>query len=355
MASDHHLGYHCRGMPRNRRFWLGVAVSALFLYLALRGQRFDEIWATLRSANYLWVFPATAVFFLALVLKAYRWHLLMRPVKEIPTARMFPVMIIGYTGNNIFPLRAGELLRAYLLRQKEGISVSASLGTVVAERTLDGITLLIFLLAILPLAPRGGVPLLLLIPTVAVFVGAGSALFLAATFPDRARSVVARIAQVLLPQPAGQRVSGMAERFLDGLQALRGAPNALRLLLVSLLVWAVESGKFWVLMQGLPFDQPYYVMLFATAVVNLATVLPAMPGYVGTFEAAGRWSLELFAVPPQLAFSFILLAHAILWFPVTALGLLLMAREGLRWREVGRLGAWASQEVEATLPPSDFA
>ncbi len=353
MALDGHLGYHCGGMPRNRRFWLGVAVSALFLYLALRGQRFDEIWAALRSANYLWVIPATAVFFVALVLKAYRWHLLVRPVKEVPTSRMFPVMIIGYTGNNIFPLRAGELLRAYLLRQREGISVSASLGTVVAERTLDGITLLIFLLAILPVAPQAGIPLALLIPAVAVFAGAGAALFLAATFPDRARSVVARIAQMPLPRPAGERVSGLAEQFLDGLLALRGAPNALGLLAVSILVWVVESGKFWVLMQGLPFDRPYYVMLFATSVVNLATVLPAMPGYVGTFEAAGRWSLELFAVPSQLAFSFILLAHAILWFPVTALGLVLMTREGLRWREVGQLGAWAGQEVGAPLPPSD--
>src|SRR3990172_8206053 len=125
-------------------FWLGIAVSTVFLFLALRGLNLAEVWADLRSANYLWLIPSVAVYFLAVLVRTWRWDYLLRPLKRIPVRRLFPVVVIGYMGNNIFPWRVGELLRAYVLKRNEQVSISSSLATIVVERIFDGLVMLLF-------------------------------------------------------------------------------------------------------------------------------------------------------------------------------------------------------------------
>ncbi|HEY43988.1 MAG TPA: flippase-like domain-containing protein, partial [Anaerolineae bacterium] len=94
------------------QFWLGVVISAAFLWVALRGLSLGDMWQELREANYWWLLPGVVVYFLGVWARAWRWHYLLRPLKQIPTKTMFPIVAIGYMGNNIYPARAGELLRA---------------------------------------------------------------------------------------------------------------------------------------------------------------------------------------------------------------------------------------------------
>ena len=107
------------------QFWLGVVISAVFVALALRGLKLDEVWADLRAANYLWLVPGVAVYFIGVGVRTWRWHYLLKPLKEVAVRQLFPVVVIGYMGNNVYPARAGELLRAYVLKRNEGVSVSA--------------------------------------------------------------------------------------------------------------------------------------------------------------------------------------------------------------------------------------
>ena len=108
------------------QFWLGVLISAGFLWWALRGLRLVDIWGVVRHARVAWLVPGVAVYFLAVWARAWRWHYLLRPLKAIPTRSMFPIVCIGYMGNNIYPARAGELLRAYVLRRRQAVPISAS-------------------------------------------------------------------------------------------------------------------------------------------------------------------------------------------------------------------------------------
>ncbi len=96
-------------MRRMKRwqFWLGIIISALFLYLVLRKIDYATLWQVLKAANYWWLIPGVAVYFVALWARSWRWHYLLRPLKSIPTLTMFPIVTIGYAGNNIFPARAG--------------------------------------------------------------------------------------------------------------------------------------------------------------------------------------------------------------------------------------------------------
>ncbi|MBI4769518.1 MAG: flippase-like domain-containing protein [Chloroflexi bacterium] len=104
----------------------------------------NDLSGALAGANYWWLLPGVAVYFVGVWARAWRWHYLLRPLKRIPTGTMFPIVAIGYMGNNIYPARAGELLRAYVLRRKAGVPVSASLATILIERIFDGVVMLMF-------------------------------------------------------------------------------------------------------------------------------------------------------------------------------------------------------------------
>jgi len=108
------------------QFWLGVAISLAFIYFALRGLHLEDLGEAMRQANYWWLIPGVAVYFLGVWVRAWRWHYLLRPVKSVPTRVMFPIVAIGYMGNNIYPARAGEVLRALVLKRRQDVPVSAS-------------------------------------------------------------------------------------------------------------------------------------------------------------------------------------------------------------------------------------
>src|SRR5262249_39294369 len=123
---------------RSWKLWLGIVVSVIFLALALRGLDLNEFWAIVRHANYWWLLPGIVIYFGALGARPWRWHYMLRHIRRVPLIRLFPVVVIGYMGNNVYPARAGELLRSYMLKRKEGVPISASLATVVLERLFDG-------------------------------------------------------------------------------------------------------------------------------------------------------------------------------------------------------------------------
>ena len=132
------------------QFWLGVLISIVFIWLSLRGLRLNDFWSTVQKANYFWLIPGIGVYFVGVWVRAWRWHYLLRPIKKIPTKTMFPITTIGYMGNNIYPARAGEVLRAVILKRKEGVPVSASLATIIVERIFDGVVMLAFVFVNLP-------------------------------------------------------------------------------------------------------------------------------------------------------------------------------------------------------------
>src|SRR5574339_438214 len=178
------------------QFWLGVLISIVFIWLALRGVHLDEFWGAVKSAHYIWLLPGIAVYFVGVWVRAWRWHYLLGPIKKIPTRTMFPITAIGYMGNNIYPARAGEVLRAVILKRKEGVSVSASLATIIVERIFDGVVMLAFIFV----NPRelakltgssgfvGNIQQVAVVGTGA-FLGALAVFLLAAMFPEQTTKI----------------------------------------------------------------------------------------------------------------------------------------------------------------------
>ena len=324
------------------QFWVGVLISAVFLYLALRKQNLGEVWGALQTAHYLWLIPGVGVYFLGVWVRTWRWHYLLRPLKNISTVILFPMVAIGYMGNNIYPARAGELLRAAILKRHDGIPIPASLATIIVERIFDAVVMLMFVfLNIRELARVSGAQVNIwgvsiqdfaLIGTV-VAVGVLAVFLLAAMFPfatERfARWGIGRV----IPERFREKMLGVCMRFLSGLESLRSPQDVLMIFVTSVIIWLLETGKYWFVMQA--FDFPVQVSFFGlmlmNGIVNLATTLPSAPGYVGTFDLPGIALLQSYGVPGPIATGYTFVLHAALWLPITLLGAYYFAREGLKW------------------------
>lgn len=329
-------------MIRKRwRFWLGVLISAVFLYVALRGLKLPLVWDTIQHANYWWLLPGIAVYVLALVARTWRWHYMLRPIKSISLRTLFPVVTIGYMGNNVYPARAGEVLRAVVLKRKSGVSISASMATVVVERIFDGLTMLLFVFVTLPLSGFGRRYNTIVIGFSAFFFSALIAFLVLAARPTWARWLLSLVLQTVIPERFHEQIHALFDQFLEGLESLRSGQDVLMIFVTSVVVWLLETVKYWFVMHAFPFHVNFYVLMLMNGVVNLFTTLPAAPGHVGTFDAPGIEILQAFGVPGEIATGYTLVLHAALWLPVTLLGAFYLWREEVSPEE-------AQHEVAAT-------
>jgi len=122
-------------------------------------------------------------------------------------------------------------------------------------------------------------------------------------------------------------------KFLDGLASLRSPWNILMVFFTSVLIWLLETGKYWFVMHAFDFSVSFFALMLMNGIVNLATTLPSAPGYIGTFDAPGIAILTAYGVPQAIATGYTLVLHAALWFPITALGAYYLAREGIQWTD----------------------
>ncbi len=363
------------------QFWLGVVISLFFMYLALRGLHLQALAQAMGNANYLWLIPGVGVYLIAVWARAWRWHYLLRPVKAIPTRSMFPVVAIGYMGNNIYPARIGEVLRAVILKEKEDVPVSASLATIIVERVFDGVVMLAFVFLNLPELARltsssgfiGDIRTLA-IAGAGVFLGVLLSFVIAAMYPFRVEQLVRRIVERLIPQvytppdlkaafrrrllgrkkplsadpalppqPAlvevadaeepiylQEKVLGVAMRFLSGLESLRSPREVLMVFLSSVVIWLLETLKYWFVMHAFPFQVSFFTLMLMNGIVNLATTIPSAPGYIGTFDAPGIAVLQAYGIEKTLAAAYTLVLHAALWLPITLIGAYYLLREGIK-------------------------
>jgi len=328
------------------QLWLGLLVSAIFLWLALRGLRLDEVWDSIREANYWWLVPSVATYFVAVWARTWRWDYMLRPLKPVALRKLFPVVVIGYMGNNVYPFRAGELLRSYVLRRREQIPISASMATVVVERVFDGLVMLLFVFVALPFTPIPSDRLRSMIIVASLgFFGAMILFFVLAAVPGRAFRLAQWVSNVFLPYRTREPLLEFTERFLGGLESLRSFRNVLMIFLTSVVIWLLETVKYWFVMHAFTFEVSFFALMLMNGVVNLATTLPSAPGYVGTFDAPGIAILVLYGVRETLAGAYTLVLHAALWLPITLLGAFYMLREGLGWSDFGRAARMAEQEA----------
>lgn len=326
---------------------IGVIVSAFFIYLALPGLHLPDVVEALQTANYWWLLPGIGVYLLGLWVRTWRWQYTLRPVQLVPVVTLFPMVCIGYFGNNVFPFRAGELLRSYVLKRRTNIAISTSLATVIIERVTDGLVMLLFVFLALPFAPipeffRNAVILMTML-----FLTATVVFMWMASRPQRVERAYALLAGSLLRGRVREKSDGLYYRFMLGLRSLSHPSDVVMIFFTSVIIWLLETVKYWFVMHAFDFSVSFLVLMLMNGLVNLATTLPAAPGYIGTFDTPGIMTLQAFGVDPSVAASYTFTLHAALWVPVTLLGGYYFWREHLRLSDIEE----ARHQVESAPAP----
>ena len=288
---------------------------------------------TARLAETRWSFLALSVVLnlFSLWCRAHRWGFLFPPGAR--PSHLFNAVMIGYMGNNLLPLRAGEVLRAYVVaRRGEGFWTTVT--TMVVERVLDGLAVGLMLAAVFLLVP---VPrelewaALLFLSIDLVLITILGALALA---PARVRSLAA--SRTRRWPTLASRVARLLDTLDSGLAGIRAPSHLPSTIFWSVLIWATLVATTWTCLLAAHLDLPVLAALTTLSFLGLGVSLPSSPGFVGVIQAASWAALRLFDVPLNDALSFSILLHVSQFVPVTLWGLALLLVEHVSLSEARR-------------------
>ncbi|HEM60851.1 MAG TPA: flippase-like domain-containing protein [Chloroflexi bacterium] len=312
---------------RQWRFWVGVVVSLVCLILVLRNVDYREVISALRQADYLWLIPASIPLAATIASKVLRWQLLFPDHHpRVRRTNLLSALMISYALNTILPARLGEVARAYVIGQSENLSKSLAFSTIVVEKVLDVLTLLLFLVLLVPtvtLPPWIQQSAMVMAPVfLALFV-----LVLALAYQRRRTlALVQAVAGRLRGLPTQRLVSSL-DSALSGFDALGSLKANLVLWGWSIAVW-VTSGLFiLVMMLAFHIDAPLSAAFLLLCVTSLGMTVPSSPGYIGVYHWLVVSTLYIFGVNRELALSFAFALHALTFLPLTLIGIYFMMRE----------------------------
>ena len=309
-----------------------IGVIAAGLWWFVRGMNFDALGDALRSAKAWPLVLAAALNFVCLWGKAVCWRIMLAPRHKVSTARLFRYTIAAFAASAITPARAGELLRVWALKRRDGVPAAETAAVAVAEKLLDGISMLILVAPVpflLPGLPSWVVTAIVTCAAIAIVLFVG--LFIAVGRVDRAEETAA-------PRT-------LIRRFLAGLHVLRSPKRLLGSLILLVLVWSADLGEVMAVLYAVDIHLPVAAGLLILFSLNLTIALPSTPAQVGALEVGALAALDLLQVGHEQAFAFALLYHGLQVIPLIAAGLL------LEWRLVlGREGEPATNGAEPNLP-----
>jgi uncharacterized protein (TIRG00374 family) len=307
---------------RRKRFWLGLTISLTFLAIFVLRTDLGDIREAFAGANYLLAFAAVPLYFVGFWIRTMRWQFLLRPVADVPTRRLYPVVLIGLMTNNVAPARVGELVRAYILGERESMSKSTALGTIAVDRAFDGLTLVAILGLVVAFSGANPEVKAIGIATALLFLTATSILVTLA-LSARARVLLSRLI-MRLPEKVSGPLEVMLESFLTGLAAIRSPFVLVKAAVASFASWLIEATMYYIIGQAFDLHVGFEVYLLIVATANLALSVLASPGGVGPFEVATREVLVFFDVASASASAYALALHVLLLGPVIIVGFILL-------------------------------
>jgi uncharacterized protein (TIRG00374 family) len=285
---------------------VGLAISAVALYLVARSVDIGATWNALRTAQPGWLLLLGAFVVTDLLLRALRWRILLTPVGTVGYRDSLGALLVGYLANNVLPARLGEVVRSHEMGERSGLSKSTILGTIVVERVVDTLVVVVIAaVAIFVLSVRGVVASAVLVGmAVTALLVVGIVVGLAAhRLPgaDRLSAFINR----------WPRVHGLLVRLRAGLAITRNVRVMGIALALTMGSWSCSVLGFAAAAQSVGIQPSMGQAALLAAGVNLATAVPAAPGYVGTFELAAVAIAASVNIGGEPALAFAVLVHAV--------------------------------------------
>ncbi len=360
---------------------LGILISAICTWLFARKIEWYQLGKAFREANYIYLLPAIAVVLLSYVVRAIRWQILMQPIKKVSFMSLFSATSIGFMANCILPARVGEVIKPAIIGKKERIKISASLATVLMERTFDTVYLIIFsiiILAILPVSsatPQRGLsnPISIssveahdtdssnphtksTVHTIVKLKKLAKALtiplsiiillaFILAKYPHKVKEWLGKHLSIL-PAQMKDKLIAFTDSFISGFAILKNRGEIIQVTLLTTIIWVLIVLETYFVSFSFDLSLPVLGACMVIIFISFAVILPQAPGFIGVFHIATQKALDLFGVGLSSSQSYAIILWAVGVFPITIMGLLFLWNEGLALRSVAKI------EKEGELNPS---
>jgi hypothetical protein len=323
---------------RDKKLWIGIGISLFFLFLLFRKIDFHKLLTAFREMDYRYLLPTLLFTFVSYFFRAVRWRVLLLPLKKTSLGNLFPATIIGYMANNLLPARLGEFIRAYVLAEKEGLGKSAVFATLVIDRLFDGFTvLLIFLITFFTVRLPSGMESIQRSMVVGGYVTLAfyfCVVVFLIVLKRRTLHTLKLIGKLLQPFPPGfaGKVIPLLGSFIGGLRLSSRASELSALILSSLFIWATAIYSVDLMLRSFGIFLPITASMFIMVFLVFAVMVPAAPGYVGTYHAACVYGLMAFNIQKEKALSVALMIHGMNFFPVIIAGFYYLWRDNISFR-----------------------
>jgi glycosyltransferase 2 family protein len=331
-----------------------VGLLAVFL----RNADLGRVWTEMTTARPALLMLAVVMTVLMYLVRAERWQYLLEPIGQTRYSVAFRTTVIGFAASFVLPARAGEFLRPYLLARREKLPVTAAFATVIVERMLDLVCVLVLLCFFLMFL-EGGEAVASPRLYQAVWLGAAVvapvgvailiAMFMMAGHPERLHGLVLR-AERILPARAARAVAGVARTFAEGLAVVRRPSRLVWAMAWSMVLWVAIATQVWVLVRAFGIDMPFGGSFLVTAMLVVGVAVPTPGGVGGTHEALRLGVTSFYAADNNAAVGAAIVQHAVNFVPILLLGLWFIAQDGL---SVSGLRAEAASARGERAPVAD--
>ena len=310
------------------RLFVGLLVSGLTLYLALRNVTFSEVWAAISQADVRFIVLAFLCVVVTNLAKTYRWRVLLGEAgKRVPLLELLKALLVGQMLNTLYPMRIGDLSRAYVIG---GIGPGRvfTMGTVLLEKLLDmfSYSILFILLILLIRLPAWvsnsaySFSLVVLVATVAIFFLA----YRPGYFVQLGERVLGIMPEKFYQYTANRFRSGVAS-----LGVLQSSAGLFRLAFWLIIVWVSAILTNFLTMRALHIQLPWTASLLVLVILQVGIAIPSVPGRLGIFEYMCILALGVFNVDQATALTYGILLHSLVMLPTLLFGMLFFAMMGL--------------------------
>jgi len=312
----------------------GLLISVGFLFLAFRQLDFQQMKQAFSLANYWLLIPSLIIIFTSHWLRSVRWQFLMNPIGKVPVGNLFSALLIGYAANMVLPAHLGEFLRAYVVGKKRAIPGSSALATIVVERIIDILSIVLILAVTLVIYPfpdwvkKSGY--IMFVFAIGLFVF----LILMKVYTE---ATMRFIRTVLKPFPHSiqEKVENLSRSFIGGLKPMKSNFDYIIIFVLSMVIWLCYWAVIYINLYTFNLVAEYNLGvttgLVLLVITTISVVVPSSPGYIGTYHWLCQISLELFHVPRAIGLTYAIVVHAMNFFPIFLVGIVLAWKEGIKF------------------------
>jgi uncharacterized protein (TIRG00374 family) len=323
------------------RIGASLAVGILLLVALIWWTGIDKIGAAIGSASPLWLAAAALIILPTYIFRAIRWKLLLAPVKKtVRVSNTFWSTAVGFMVNTLVPIRLGEFVRAYVLGEKEGTGFAPGFSSIVVERTLDLIGLLsIGIVTMFLVSAQAELSSLVvnIFAVVAVLIAVILAIIIVGIKKeDLMIRLLTRItSKIPLVKRYTTRIADFASSLIEGLQGLSQNPKMfVANISLTWILWLIQTSAIYLTFEAFNYPLPFVAAILGGVLMSVSHILPATPGYVGSYEAFWFSIFWLLGVPENLLLATAVISHLIGLLPTIVVGCVSVVWLGVSFEDV---------------------